>query len=104
VYQKSDQEEEYFKREAMEQLRRQRRQDARQLATGERDRLKQLHWMRCPKCGLELAEVNYRGVIVDACYGCGGMYLDSGEIDKIVAHKEPGWLETMTGHLFGGDP
>ncbi len=97
----SESEEEYFKRLEMEKLRRLREQAAREMAETERSRLKELHWMRCPKCGMDLAEVDFREVKVDACFACGGMFLDRGEIDKILGHKEPGILGRMVSSLFG---
>ena len=98
----SDSEEEYFKKQEIEKLRKARTEAARQIAEQERHQLKELHWMRCPKCGLELNEVDYRGVKVDTCFHCGGMYLDHGEIDKILESPEPGMLGRMTSYLFGG--
>lgn len=99
----SEKEEEYFKRQELERLRKLREEAAAATAAAEQDRLKKLHYMRCPKCGMELAEVTFRGVAVDACFACGGMYLDAGEIDKILAHKEPGLMSRMVGTLFGRD-
>ncbi len=96
----SENEDEYFKRQELERLKVQREQAARMTAEQERERLKELHWMRCPKCGLELAEVDFRGVFVDACFACGGMFFDRGEIDK-VDKDEPGLLGRMTSTLFG---
>ena len=46
----------------------------------ERDNLKQLHQMRCPKCGMELKEIEVRGVQVDRCFSCNGTWLDAGEL------------------------
>lgn len=97
----SDREDEYFKRQELEQLKRAREEAARALAEQERKRLKELHWMRCPKCGLELAEVDYRGVVVDACFNCGGTFFDRGEVEKILDAKEPGTMRRMISHLFG---
>jgi len=97
----TDQENEYFQREELERLRRKRREESSRLATQEKDRLKELHWMQCPKCGLELAEIQYLDVAVDACFGCGGMFLDKGEIEKIRDHQEPGWVDRMLGNLIG---
>ncbi len=59
----------------------------------ERRRLKALHWMRCPKCGAELEEIVFRAVKVDKCFGCGGVYLDDGELEQLAG--KPGWLEAM---------
>ncbi len=99
----SEKEEEYFKRQELERLRKMREEAAAQTANAERERLKQLHFMRCPKCGMELAEVAYRGVAVDVCFACGGMYLDAGEIDKVLEYKEPGLMGRMVSTLFGRD-
>jgi hypothetical protein len=97
----SESEEEYFKRQELERLREMRTQAARETAEAERTRLKQLHWMRCPKCGMELSEVAFRGVAVDACFTCGGMFFDQGEVDKLAAPDDPGALRRML-DLFGG--
>lgn len=96
----SDNEDEYFKKQEMERLRRQRRDTAREMAAQEKEALKHQHWMRCPKCGLELAEITFRGVDVDACFNCGGMFFDQGEIDKALAHREPGTLGKLVASLF----
>ena len=79
----SDAEEEYFKQEEVRKLREQSEITVRETAAKERAELKELHWMHCPKCGLKLVEVEYKGVQVDTCFHCGGMYLDKGELEKI---------------------
>lgn len=41
--------------------------------------------MKCPRCGnVELLEVNKYGVLVDVCPSCGGIWLDKGELSKII--------------------
>lgn len=41
--------------------------------------------MKCPRCTeAELLQVNKYGVIVDVCPSCGGMWLDRGELSKIL--------------------
>jgi len=67
----------------------------------ERQRLKETHWMRCPKCGMELEEIEFRGVQVDHCFSCGGMFFDRGEIEKIIEQKDPRAVRTLIGTLFG---
>ncbi len=103
IHKPSEKEEEYFKHQDLERLRKLREEAAAATAKAERERLKELHFMRCPKCGMELAELTYRSVAVDACFACGGMYLDAGEVDKILAYKEPGLMGRMVGTLFGRD-
>ena len=56
-------------------------------------RLKDLHWMRCAKCGAELQEVEFKGVKVDKCFSCGGVYLDDGELEQLAGR--PGWFDSM---------
>jgi hypothetical protein len=69
------------------------------MAAGERKQLKELHHMRCPKCGMNLIEIDYKHLKIDKCSGCGGVWLDSGELDQVAtdeAGRFPGFLK-----LFG---
>ena len=52
----------------------------------------------CPKCGMALEEVVFRDVKVDTCFHCDGMFLDAGELEKILAHKDGGWFQSMATH------
>jgi Zn-finger nucleic acid-binding protein len=52
--------------------------------SSERERLKALHFMKCPKCGMGLIEIDYRGIKVDKCSACEGVWLDSGELDAVA--------------------
>lgn len=96
-----DPEDEYFKREEVTRLRAARKKVRDAMAQSEREELKRRHWMRCPKCGMELHEVDFRGVRVDSCFSCGGMYFDAGEVAKILKYKEPGLLDRIAGALIG---
>jgi hypothetical protein len=48
--------------------------------------------MRCPKCGEPLQEITFGRIKVDECHGCGGIWLDKGEIETLTGPKEEGWL------------
>lgn len=87
----SSQEEEYFARRAFEQKKQLAEERERKLKEEERRRLKEQHWMRCPKCGMELAEIDFRGVKIDKCTSCSGVWLDAGELEQ-VAQAEAGFL------------
>ncbi len=50
----------------------------------EKLRLKELHWMHCPKCGQELATETCDSVEIDVCPSCKGVWLDAGELGTIV--------------------
>ncbi|PYT07902.1 MAG: hypothetical protein DMF49_06680 [Acidobacteria bacterium] len=96
----SEAEEEYFARQEFERRRRDAEERARKLAAEERTRLKELHWMRCPKCGMELAEVTFRGVRIDRCTSCAGVWLDAGELETLSGAEPEGLLARLAG-LFG---
>jgi uncharacterized protein len=83
-------EDEFFAREDAEKKRKLALAVSRQTAAAEKERLRALHHMRCPKCGLELQEVAFRGVDADLCFSCGGLFLDRGEIDRIARPEQKG--------------
>jgi hypothetical protein len=39
--------------------------------------------MLCPKCNVEMSPKSFDGVEVDRCFGCGGVWLDKGELEQI---------------------
>jgi uncharacterized protein len=43
--------------------------------------------MRCPSCGARLVEVERADVFIDACPECRGVWLDRGELDKILVKE-----------------
>lgn len=66
----------------------------------ERRKLKELHYMRCPKCGHELKPEDFGGVTVDRCTFCEGVYLDPGELEQIVlkrGEEQRGFLRRLLG-------
>ena len=40
--------------------------------------------MKCPRCEVELAISDRQGIEIDYCPKCRGVWLDRGELDKIV--------------------
>ena len=51
--------------------------------------------MRCPKCGMELSEIEYKGIKVDKCFECNGIWLDAGEMEAVSKLEK-----TTTDKLF----
>ena len=84
-------EDEYFAREEMEKRRRIAEQRQAKMQVEQRERERALHYMKCPKCGMQLEEITFSGVQVDKCFHCEGLWLDKGEIEAIQA-KEPGFV------------
>ncbi|MEW6364642.1 MAG: zf-TFIIB domain-containing protein [Acidobacteriota bacterium] len=50
----------------------------------EAKQLRELHWMHCPKCGHKMEELGERGIKIDRCIKCHGIYLDRGELEEIL--------------------
>ena len=40
--------------------------------------------LECPKCGSEMRSYERNGVVVDQCTGCKGVFLDRGELERLI--------------------
>lgn len=47
----------------------------------------------CPACGGSLAPVDYEGITILVCAGCGGRLVTSGQAGRILARREVGFTE-----------
>jgi len=95
-FQKLSEEEEYIARKEFERRQKIEEEKQKRLAVEEKARLKELHHMHCPKCGMQLIEVDYKGVKVDECSECKGVWLDAGELES-VAKMEKSTLDKFFG-------
>jgi len=86
----SEQEEEYFARMEFEKRKKIEEERHIQLAEQEKKRLQELHYMRCPKCGMQLIEIDYKNIKVDKCSGCDGIWLDPGELEAVSRLEKSG--------------
>lgn len=84
----STSEEDYFAREDIEKRYKLAKEQAARLATEEQEKLKQAHWMRCPKCGHEISTIRFRDVEIERCFNCGVTVLDAGELEKLAGADE----------------
>jgi hypothetical protein len=80
----TESEEEYFARVEFERKKKAEEEKQKNMAAAEKKRLKDLHYMHCPKCGMELIEVEYKTLKVDRCSSCAGVWLDAGELEAAV--------------------
>jgi len=87
-------EEEYFARQEAERRRRVAAELQAQSIAEEREIARALHFMKCPKCGMQLEEMAFRDVRVDKCFSCEGIWLDKGELQTLHT-KETGFLGRM---------
>lgn len=90
-------EDEYFLRQELEKKKKWAEEQKAKMAAEERDRLKELHHMRCPKCGMELTEIHLHGIHVDRCTSCNGTWFDEGEIERLVEDKNSGLFGRVMG-------
>jgi len=44
--------------------------------------------LKCPSCGTIMDKTDRGGVVIDRCPKCFGIWLDKGELDKIVIMKK----------------
>src|SRR5512133_2780561 len=91
----SNTEDEYFVREDAEKKRRLALASKKEHEAAELKRLKELHWMRCPKCGLEMHEMKLRGMDVDVCFSCNGVFFDQGELEHLEKHESRGVMSAI---------
>jgi len=90
----TEKEEEYFARLEFEKRRKLEAENQAQFMEGEKRKLKELHYMRCPKCGMHLIEIDYKRIAVDKCSSCEGVWLDAGELEA-VSEMDKGALDKL---------
>lgn len=96
-------EDDYFAREEIEAKRKLALKQGEALEAQEREQLKQLHFMKCPKCGMDLQTLSKGTVEVDTCFNCHGVWLDSGELETLVKSGDGNggeWTRSVL-NLFG---
>ncbi len=84
-------EEEYFHRknkEAIEKLRAKMKvaEDAKTAGTSS---------MHCPRCDGNLKESKFEEILIDTCDKCGGVWLDSGELEQLTKKDSGGWISRL---------
>lgn len=80
-------EEEYFRRKEQEALEKLRAKLRDQAATAQLP--------PCPKCDGRLIETEFEKIKIDQCSRCGGVWLDPGELQQLMAREEQGWLSCL---------
>jgi len=89
----TEKEEEYFARLEFEKRKKLEAEKQAQIVE-EKRKLKEIHYMRCPKCGMQLIEIDYKRIAVDKCSSCEGVWLDAGELEA-VSEMDKGTLDKL---------
>lgn len=84
------QEDDYFKKQELELLAKRRSE-----LDAARQKLAQAggageYWMKCPKCGSQMREIDMENVKVDKCTSCEGTYFDKGELELLIQSRQGG--------------
>jgi uncharacterized protein len=57
----------------------------------------------CPKCDGTLEEISYEDVLIHRCDTCGGVWLDSGELERLTEREESGGFFDRLKRSFGSE-
>lgn len=61
--------------------------------------------MNCPRCETEaMDEVTRDGVVVDVCRACRGIYLDRGELEKLIGRSRSDYDQLYERRQRDSDP
>jgi hypothetical protein len=85
----TEREDEYFVRIEQEMKKQIEERKKKQTSKDEIEKLRELHFMKCPKCGMDLIELDFKGIKIDECSACRGMWLDAGEFDSLAKIAQP---------------
>jgi hypothetical protein len=90
------QEDDYLARMEFERRKKALEEQQEKMKSAEKEKLKNHHWMRFPKCGMQMLEVGFEGIRVDKCSSCLGIFFDDGELDQLIEKNKPGFLHRLT--------
>jgi len=92
----SHEEEEYFARNEIQKREALAEKVREQMHAEELEKLKKLHWNHCARCGFEMFRVVFRGITIEKCPNCGGIFMEASAIEQI-AGKESGFVTSVLG-------
>lgn len=81
-------EDEYFAKEEAEKKKRLHDKVAKEQIEEKKEETRDIWFMTCPKCAGKLQEIVFRGVKIDKCPACTGVWLDDGELEKLAGPEE----------------
>lgn len=71
-------------KELIERARLRQKEEAEKEESAAARKLRELHHMHCPKCGHKMKEIDIKGIAVDECRSCLGVFFDGGELDLLL--------------------
>jgi len=94
-------EEEYFKKRDMEAKAKLKAKLDAQKAEAEKAARKELHYLKCGKCGSDMLTQVFRGIEIERCQNCSSVLLDPGELEQLAGDDQSGMITSFFS-VFGG--
>jgi hypothetical protein len=92
---KTTPEEEYIKKQEILAFKKKALEVKKQQNEAEKKRLKELHYMCCPKCGENMQEIELHAIKIDKCFSCGGVYFDDGELETFIEKNKGSFVKNF---------
>ena len=72
-----------------------------QNAEADRAARKDLHFLKCGKCGSDMETQVFRGIEIEICGSCGAVLLDPGELEQLAGSDHTALFSSFFS-MFGG--
>lgn len=92
-------------KELIEQARLRLKEEEQKKESEEAHRLRELHYLHCPKCGKKMKEIEIKGITLDECGSCKGIFFDGGELDLLLeksVEDQKGFFRKLAKTLIPG--
>lgn len=96
-------ESEYIAKEEAEKVKRLHEKLKEEEDTRARSEIQAACYMKCPKCGGGLQEVEFRAIKIDRCTSCDGVWLDEGELEKLAGSEDKNIIGDVLGFFKARD-
>lgn len=94
-------EDEFIAKEEAEKTKRLKEELKEQHLEEQREETKAHCYMKCPKCGADLNEIAFRGINIDRCLNCDGVWLDEGELEKLAGDEDSSTIGDILSIITG---
>ena len=93
-------EDDYFKKLDQEKKAKLKAKLDAEQAEQERVELRERHYLKCGKCGSDMATEIFRGIEIERCHNCGAVLLDPGELEQLAGDDQAGTFTSFFS-IFG---
>lgn len=94
IRKKISKEDEYFIKKDKEFIKEAKLKKEKEEIKKQKEAQKVLHYMKCPKCGFDLKEIEFKDILIDICPECKGIWLDKEELKELL-NRETGVVKSL---------